>query len=320
MDSLWAWALALLVYDLTSYWAHRHGHEINAMWSVHAVHHAAEDFNLAAALRQPLFSHLYTWVYRLPLALFMPTEMFVGLVIIDYLYQFILHTQYVPRLGPIGWLLNTPSHHRVHHGRDEKYMDRNYGGMLIIWDRLFGTFQPEEETPDYGITDPVGTLDPIWGNLVFWSRMIDATRRAPDMRTRIAVWLRGPGEQAALPMKRPRSATSVVSVDESVPMRTCIYILAHAMLALPALPALIYFGQLWGPVVQLGLAGFILISTSGLVALIEKRSWARGLEGFRLLALVLGLLWLVPASIQASGELWPDNSIPEDDPVAQAPG
>ena len=171
MNAVWAWVVAVLIYDFVGYWAHRHGHEIHAMWAVHAVHHGAEDFNLAAALRQPLFSHLYSWIYRLPLALFMPVDMFIILVVVDYLYQFIQHTQYVPKLGPIGWIFNTPSHHRVHHGRNEQYLDRNYGGMLIIWDRLFGTFQAEEEEADFGLIHPVGTVDPLWGNLVFWQRL-----------------------------------------------------------------------------------------------------------------------------------------------------
>ena len=153
-----------------------------------------EDFNLAAALRQPLFSHLYSWIYRLPLALFMPVDMFIILVVVDYLYQFVQHTQYVPKLGPIGWIFNTPSHHRVHHGRNEQYLDRNNVGMLIIWDRLFGTFQAEEEEADFGLIHPVGTVDPIWGNLVFWQRLVDATRRASDWLTRWLIWCKVPGE------------------------------------------------------------------------------------------------------------------------------
>merc|ERR1712185_263923 len=98
----------------------------------------------------------------------MPLKMFVGLVVFDYLYQFVQHTQYVPKLGPIEWIFNTPSHHRVHHGRQELYVDKNYGGILIIWDRLFGTFQEEQEEADFGITMPPNSLNAVWGNFVLW--------------------------------------------------------------------------------------------------------------------------------------------------------
>ena len=304
MDAVWAWLLAVVVYDFMSYWAHRHSHEVHAMWAVHAVHHAAEDFNLAAALRQPLFSHLFTWVYRLPLALFMSSEMFIILVVFDYLYQFIQHTQYVPKLGPIGWLMNTPSHHRVHHGRDDKYLDKNYGGIFIIWDRLFGTFQAEEETPDYGLTNPVRSVDPIWGNFVFWCRLIEGTRRARDMHTRVAIWLRGPGDFHALVPPEDPSGSKPAPLPQRFTSTRSLYVIMHAMVAMPALPALIYFGQQWGLWAQVGLATFLVLSTTSLVGLLEQRSWARGLESLRLVVLVLGLFWGVPASLTAVQEMW----------------
>ena len=297
MDTIWGWVVAVLLFDFVSYWYHRHAHEISAMWAVHAVHHAAEDFNLGAALRQPLFSQLYVWLYRLPLALVMPLEMFVIVVVFDYLYQFLQHTQYVGKLGPIEWIMNTPSHHRVHHGRDDHYLDKNYGGIFIIWDRLFGTFQVEENAPDFGISKPIGSVDPVWGNLVFWVRLIDATRRAPDFRTRLAVWFQGPGDLDRLV---PPALTTTEETRHSRPTdcrRTAQYVLAHALLALPALPALIYFGAEWGVLVQLGLALFLVVSTTALVALLERRSWARRLEWARLLAVVAGFGLVVAVPI-----------------------
>ena len=114
------------------------------------------------------------------LALLMPLEM-LWLVVFDYLYQFVQHTQYVPKLGPIEWVFNTPSHHRVHHGRQAAYIDKNYGGILIIWDRLFGTFQEEHEQADFGITMSPNSLNPVWGNFILWSDLARASRQTPGI-------------------------------------------------------------------------------------------------------------------------------------------
>jgi hypothetical protein len=208
--------------------------------------------------------------------------------------------------------MNTPSNHRVHHGRDAKYIDRNYGGILIIWDRLFGTYQREEEAPDYGITDPIGTLDPVWGNLVFWDRLVRASRRAPDLRSRIAIWLQGPGlVESFAPSPAPISASRRPE-RAALTSRTGLYVLANAAIALPALPAMIYFGQQWGLTAQVGLALFLVASTTLLVALLEGRPWARMLEPVRMVALAVGLCWVVPATLQATGELVSVNTA---DPV-----
>ena len=304
MDAWWGWLLAIVIFDFINYWLHRHSHEVNAMWAVHAVHHAAEDYNLAAALRQPLLSQLYTWIYRLPMALFMPVEMFIGVVVIDYIYQFVQHTQYVPRLGPVGWLMNTPSHHRVHHGRNEKYLDRNYGAIFIIWDRLFGTFQKEEEPVDFGITRPLHTVDPIWGNLVFWKRLVAASRQATTLRSSISVWLKGPGDiDIPTDNEGQKQATKPTAT-------LTVYVIANAAMSMPALPALIYFGEQWGLPAQLALSAFILTSTSLLIALIEGRPWARKLEPVRAVVFAVGMLWLVPASLDAI------SNMPAIEPVA----
>jgi alkylglycerol monooxygenase len=125
--------------------------------------------------------------------LFMPVEMFVGLVVFDFLYQFAQHTRFVGKLGPLEWVFNTPSHHRVHHGVQEKYLDKNYGGILIVWDRLFGTFEEEAEEPTYGVTKPLRSLNPFWGNLHFFAELAAATRRAKGL-DKVWLWFAGPAE------------------------------------------------------------------------------------------------------------------------------
>ena len=136
------------------------GHEVRVFWAAHVVHHSSQHFNLSTALRQPIFpmTALPFWA---PGALFFPPWMIFGMQSVSLIYQFGLHTERIGRLwAPIEFLFNTPSHHRVHHGAQQQYLDRNYGGILIVWDRLFGTFEPEGERVRYGLTKNLETNHP----------------------------------------------------------------------------------------------------------------------------------------------------------------
>ena len=139
---------------------------MNMFWAVHAVHHQSEDLNLAVALRQPAFEALTIIPFHLPLALIgVDPAVYVACYAIDLIYQFWIHTELVGKLGRLEKLLNTPSCHRVHHGINPKYLDKNFGGILVIWDRLFGTYQPEEELAVYGVTHALASYNPLWANL-----------------------------------------------------------------------------------------------------------------------------------------------------------
>ncbi|MFT6146893.1 MAG: alkylglycerol monooxygenase [Myxococcota bacterium] len=214
VDSPWTWLVGLMAYDFQSYWRHRHHHQVGVLWAIHAVHHAASEFNFAAALRQALFQNLVAWIWALPLALFLPLEVILGIVVFDLLYQFLQHTRYVPKLGPLEWIFNTPSHHRVHHGTQPKYLDRNYGGIFIIWDRLFGTFQVEEEEPIVGLTTPFQDVNPLWDNLVFWRDLSRAAALAPSWRHRLQV-LVGPPIHAERLLAPTRPAQPQVAKDNA---------------------------------------------------------------------------------------------------------
>lgn len=159
----WLWLLLLFADDLTFYWYHRAGHQIRLLWCAHHTHHSSERYNLSTAVRQSWWEQLYAplfWLW-LPLLGF-PVEMVVIQSSISLLYQYWLHTELIGDLGRAGWVLNSPSAHRVHHGRNARYLDRNYGGILIIWDRLFGTYQPETEPVEYGTVKPLGSFNPLW--------------------------------------------------------------------------------------------------------------------------------------------------------------
>lgn len=154
-----AWLLLIVVDDFIFYWAHRVSHVCRFFWATHEAHHSSEQFTLTTALRQP-WTNLPVFIFWLPLVLigFRP-EMVLAVHTISLIYQYWIHTELIGRLGVLEWVLNTPSHHRVHHGSNERYLDKNYAGIFIVWDRLFGTFQAEDEQVVYGLTKPLARRD-----------------------------------------------------------------------------------------------------------------------------------------------------------------
>lgn len=177
-DAWWTWVALFLVDDLVYYVFHRVSHESRLFWNFHVVHHSSEHYNLSVAVRQSWFSGILHWMFYAPIMLlgFAPW-MFALMHGFNLIYQFWIHTKFVRKLGWLEYLLNTPSHHRVHHGVNEKYLDKNYAGVLIIWDRLFGSFTPETEEPRYGILKPLGSYNPLWINLHGWSEMREAVKK-----------------------------------------------------------------------------------------------------------------------------------------------
>ncbi len=171
------WLVVFIAVDLAFYWGHRAMHRTNLWWAVHAVHHDSTDFNLLVAIRIGWFSVYLSWVFYLPLALVgVSFEATLVARAVSALYQFPQHTRWIPKLGWLEWIVVTPSHHRVHHGHDAAYLDRNFGGMLILWDRLFGTFAEERTAPRFRPDAP--TPGVVWSNLVEWSRLGHLMRRA----------------------------------------------------------------------------------------------------------------------------------------------
>ena len=190
----WTWVLALLAVDLLWYCYHRSSHRVRVLWAMHQAHHSSEMFNYTTALRQKWnpWGELLFWV-PLPL-LGMPPWMIFFVFSLNLVYQFWVHTETVPKLWrPVELVLNTPSHHRVHHARDPQYLDRNYGGILIVWDRLFGTYAEEVERPSYGLTHPVTTFNPFrlqYGELAVMLRQV---RQATGWRSRLGYLFAPPG-------------------------------------------------------------------------------------------------------------------------------
>jgi alkylglycerol monooxygenase len=193
-DDWRVWVGALIAYDFFYYWNHRIDHEVGIFWAAHVVHHQSEAFNLSTALRQPSSGVLLGWIFYLPMAIAgVPPVVFVAAGLIDLLYQFWIHTELIGKLGWFDRVFASPSNHRVHHGVNDQYLDKNYGGIFILWDRLFGTYEDEVEQPVFGVRGGLGAFDPISANLAYYRTMLDLCRRATDWRDKIRVWFMPPG-------------------------------------------------------------------------------------------------------------------------------
>lgn len=180
----WSWGLAFLLADFCFYWSHRLEHEIRFLWAYHSVHHSSQEFNLSTSLRLSWVSGLFEWLFFVPMILlgFHPMQALAVIAIIN-VYGTWVHTE---RIGKLGWLdriLATPSNHRVHHGCNPQYVDKNYGGVFMVWDILFGTFEDEVETVTYGLTEQIETMNPIRINFHEYWQMIKDVRQANSLKT-----------------------------------------------------------------------------------------------------------------------------------------
>ena len=194
------WVAAALGWDFCYYWAHRFGHEISVLWAAHAVHHQSEEYNLSTALRQTSTGFLFDWIFYVPLFLIgFPLEVIVTVNAVNLIYQFWVHTRIVRRLGVLDKILVTPSNHRVHHAQNERYIDKNYGGMLILWDRLFGTFEAEsdDEPVVFGVRKPLANWNPFWANLQVYDYLLFDARKTARWRDKLGVWFRRTGWRPA---------------------------------------------------------------------------------------------------------------------------
>lgn len=210
LDTIWGWVAAFAGVELAYYWMHRLSHEVRWLWASHVVHHTPEQFHLASALRLGTTELLSgNWLFYLPLYWlgFDPLAV-AGMQAINLSYQFWLHTDLIGRLGPLEWLFNTPAHHRVHHASNGEYLDRNYGGVLIVWDRLFGTFAQERpEAPIvYGLAHPIGSLNPLVIAFHEWLSMARDFARARSWSARLTQLFGRPADRlAALALEQAES-------------------------------------------------------------------------------------------------------------------
>tara|TARA_Y100000748_G_scaffold56936_1_gene45360 strand:- start:1109 stop:2365 length:1257 start_codon:yes stop_codon:yes gene_type:complete len=185
------WIIAFLLYDLSYYWMHRMHHEIKILWATHSVHHHGEDFNLSTALRQTSTGWLWKWIFYMPMIILgVPGEVFVTVAGVNLVYQFWVHTKHIGHLGVLEKIFITPMNHGIHHAKNKEYIDANYGGVFIIWDRMFGTYIPERSDikPVYGTATPLSSWNPIWANFQVFSIMVKDTIKTKSWKDKVKVW------------------------------------------------------------------------------------------------------------------------------------
>ncbi len=197
----WTVVLAILVIDFLYYWEHRWEHEIRLLWTYHSIHHSSPIYNYTTALRVSFIDNFVTWVFYLP-AIAMGFHPVVVLIAIGFIltYQFWIHTELIQKMGWFELIFNSPSHHRVHHGSDDLYLDKNYGAVLILWDRLFGTFQKEVFRPTYGLTRQIETINPIKVHLYEYKGIFKDLRKARNMKEVLGYLFKKPGW---VPVEKP---------------------------------------------------------------------------------------------------------------------
>lgn len=298
--SPWTWLLGFVAVDFCFYWAHRSLHRYNLLWGAHQPHHSSEDFNLSTALRKGAFQTAFDWPFYLPLALLgLPLPLFLVLLGAQLVYQFWIHSQHVGRLGMLESFMVTPSNHRVHHGQNDRYIDKNHGGVFIVWDRLFGTFADETEAVRYGVTTPVRTFDPLrlqfsWWRLL-WADAV-ATRSWWD---KLRLWWMPTGWRPADVRERPWPKMGADKFD--CPSRVGLRWYAFVQFVLINALTLVYLASVKqaGWLLPLLLGPLILLGCVSLGWLFEARRTLWRLEAVRLallaaFALAWGL-WLAPA-------------------------
>ncbi len=285
-----AWVGAFLLDDLAYYWMHRYSHEVNLLWAGHVVHHSSEEFNLTVALRQSSLHGLMSWLFYMPIALLgVPVTTWLICHGLNLVYQFLVHTRAVKRLGPLEWVLNTPSHHRVHHGVNPEYQDRNYAGVLIIWDRLFGSFVPETAEPVYGITKPLSSWNPLWANVHVFGEIWRNARAAHTWGDRLRAVFGHPGWRPAVlgsPIV-PHAVTAETYRKYEPPAARGLrlYALVQFGVVLAASVALLDAAARLPLGQSAAVMFYVVLSLGNIGGVLESRSWAGVSEAVRFVVL-----------------------------------
>jgi len=301
-DSAWPWVIAIVGVDLGYYWWHRLSHEVNVLWAVHVVHHQSEDYNLAVALRQAVLSPVTVMPFYLPLAVLgVPLLPFFIVNALSTLYQFWIHTELVDRMGVLERVINTPSLHRVHHGVNPEYLDKNYAATFICWDQLFGTLRREEAPVVYGVSHPLRSFDPVWAQVQpFWA-LWQAMRRAPSAREAIRFMLASPAWHpdwlGPIDLRRGVDPEALPKYDVQPGRGVIRYVFVQLALVIVAAFALLTWHQALSPAALVVAVTWVLLSLVAGAALLEGRRWAVGLEVARVgvLAGAVAIVLLVPS-------------------------
>ncbi|KQR71039.1 sterol desaturase family protein [Pedobacter sp. Leaf176] len=282
-NTWYIWIFLLLVTDLVWYWYHRLGHEINFLWAAHIVHHQSEEFNLTAAARittiQALFRNVFWCI--LPLLGFHP-NMIIVILLAHGAYSFFTHTQLVGKIGWLEHIFITPSLHGVHHASDEKYLDKNYGDVFVFWDKIFGTFQTEEEPPRYGLTHPIKSYSFLWQHFHYYLEILEAYKRADGFKSKWNAVFGSPALmdqniRPQLELKYQQNKTK----DKKIKLKA--YVNFQMVLTVMLLTVTTMFFESIYPLTAASILIFVMLTLINIGALIEQRKWVYYLECFRLI-------------------------------------
>jgi sterol desaturase/sphingolipid hydroxylase (fatty acid hydroxylase superfamily) len=335
LKSPWVWVLAFFLYDFGYYWAHRAGHEVSLLWGAHVVHHNSEEFNLSTALRQSSTNQVFYWVFYMPMALLgIPVQVFVIIALASAVYQFWVHTQLIGKLGWMDRVFSTPSNHRCHHGKNDYCLDRNYGGTLIIWDRLFGTYTEErdDEPVVYGTLTPINSWNPVWANFKHYVHIVASVATLRGWKHKLMSVFAPPGwtPQGMLPHPLVDPRHVVKFATPAGPWQRAYGVLACAVVYLMALHWLFTAASLSLPV-RLAYGGVLVLGVLGLSQVISHHRHGAVLEALRA-ALVFGALaagwWFTPVIGAAKAlallglvvTLWVLRQVRTEQQQGQAPG
>jgi alkylglycerol monooxygenase len=294
------WFLLLILTDFIWYWYHRLAHEVNLLWAAHVVHHQSEDFNYTVSARITVFQAFFRMCFWsvLPVIGF-PAAMIISVQLVHGLYPFFIHTRTIGKLGILEYIFVTPSHHRVHHASNEKYLDKNYGDVFIIWDKLFGTFMEEDEEPEYGLTKPLESHSFLWQHFHFILEVLYTVRQTKGFKARWKVIFGKP--DYIDPAIRPRLEERFLSKNRTRSGNTGrlqSYVISQVAVIITVLFLFLLFENYFPAFVQVCVSIVILLTLVNIGAILEQRRWVFYLEYARLLIVFVGLYYC-----------WPDYSL-----------
>lgn len=290
------WFFALLAADFLAYWHHRLSHEINFFWAAHIVHHQSEELNITTVFRVSAFAVLNRtlfWIW-LPIIGFSP-EFATSAILFIGLFQFLTHSRLVGRLGWLEYVFVTPSHHRVHHARNEKYIDKNYGHVFIFWDKMFGTFEPEQEEPEYGIISGFKSSNPYWAYFYYWSSLFKRAKDAKLWKNKIKLFLMPPAWENE---DVPHLLSEEVMDGENgkhekyqlnLPFRLGLYTFINVMFTMGTFIYLLVQAKNQDALANLQLTAIIIISIISFGPLMERKLWGLKADLGRLVFLAINI-------------------------------
>ncbi|EDM38828.1 sterol desaturase-related protein [Pedobacter sp. BAL39] len=288
----WVWVLLILVTDLVWYWYHRLGHQVNVLWAAHIVHHQSEEFNLTVAARITVFQALIRNLFwcAIPFLGFHPA-MVITILMVHGAYSFFTHTQLVNKIPWLEYILITPALHGIHHASDEKYLDKNYGDVFVFWDKLFGTFQKEEEKPNFGLTHPVKSYSFLWQHFHYYLELLEACRRAPAFKDKLQILFGSPAtlDQQIRPSLEKRYLQHKANQNNRFKFRGYLNLQVLSSVLLLTLTTAFY--SFLDVADKLFVVLFILCTLVNCGALMEQRRWIYYLEHFRIFILFTYIFW-----------------------------